>query len=256
MPAPLAGLRAGVIGAASLLAACNGILGIDEATFDPNAGRGASEGGPGVDASDAGPIDTTALYALNCANYCSLVATYCVPSLQGDNTEYIGADGGVCMQMCQVLEVSGEMITPAHEPADTNTLNCRVWHANAARLGTPHVHCPHAGPLGGDVCDDNADPCVPFCAMDLAFCTGPNAVYASNDECLAACRPNPDAGYAGYPYQVSVSDPEVTDLQSGGNTLNCRIYHLENYLNTGDSVHCHHTSRDGFGVCVAPPDGG
>jgi hypothetical protein len=93
--------------------------------------------------------------------------------------------------------------------------------------------------------------------MDVDFCTGAAAAYASYNDCLAACRP--DAGYAGYPYMQNVADPEVTDLapqfQAGSNTLNCRLYHLENFLRTGDPVHCSHTSLSGNGVCTSA-DGG
>jgi hypothetical protein len=248
---------------ASLLGGCNAILGIDSATLDPEAGAPASEAG--TPANEAGGSGSDAnLYALTCANYCALMAQYCGPSAQGDNTEYLqssltpGTD--VCPQFCQVFEVSGEVLVPATEPSDTNTLNCRVWHANAARQGSAHVHCAHAGPLGGDVCDDNNDdPCTSFCALDLALCTGSNQAYANKDDCLSACRPNPDAGYAGFPYVLSTTDPEVTDLapvfQSGSNTLNCRMYHLENFVRTGEAMHCSHTSRSGGGVCVSI-DGG
>jgi hypothetical protein len=250
-----------VMGFGGLLASCNAVLGINEAVFDPEAGRtlpsqqaASSESG----APDAG-VDAASLYALTCDNYCSLISIYCSASSQGDNTEYLTSDAGICSKMCSEFEVSGEMISPATEPTDTNTLNCRVWHVNAARLGTPHTHCPHAGPLGGTVCDNAGDPCEPFCRMDVDFCTGPNAAYTSYDDCLSACRPDVDAGYAGYPYAVNVNDPEVSDLgaqfQAGSNTLNCRMYHLENYLRTGDAVHCTHTSRTGNGVCTSL-DGG
>jgi len=237
-------ILAAILGVGGLLEACNAVLGIDEATQAP---------------AEAGSPTVASLYAINCDNYCSLMSTYCTASSQGDNTEYLGSDGGVCRTLCNDLEVSGEMISPAAEPMETNTLNCRVWHANAARLSMdPHTHCPHAGPLGGTVCDNAGDPCEPFCRMDVDFCTGHNAAYTGYDDCLSACRPNADAGYGGYPYEVNVGDPEVSDLAAqfqGSNTLNCRLYHLENFLRTGDAVHCTHTSRTGNGVCVSV-DGG
>jgi hypothetical protein len=103
------------------------------------------------------------------------------------------------------------------------------------------VHCPHAGPLGAVTCGTN--PCDDFCNMAQQFCG--TMSYASVDDCLEAC--NADAGYAGFPYQIG---GDASDLQAGGNTLNCRIYHLENYLFTGDPVHCTHIAADGGGVCT------
>jgi hypothetical protein len=256
-----AGLGASLLGIGGLLASCNAVLGIQEATLEPSD-AGVPPPSPEASMGDGSSPSTALLYALTCANYCSLISTYCTATPQeGDNTEYLtSADGGsVCSTMCNEFEVTGEVTTPAHEPMFANTLNCRVWHVNAARLGDPHTHCPHAGPLGGTLCDDDSDPCGPFCRMDVDFCTGSAAAYTSVDDCLSACRPNPDAGYPGYPYELSVTDTEVSDLaeqfQAGSNTLNCRMYHLENYLRTGEPIHCSHTSRSGNGVCVSI-DGG
>jgi hypothetical protein len=250
-------LVSGLLGIGGLVSSCNDVLGIGEAALEPGE-AGGGEPSSEASAGDAGAGNAASFYALNCNNYCSLVSTYCTPTPQdGDNTEYLTSDAGICTQMCNEFEVTGEVTTAAQEPELLDTLNCRVWHANAARLGDPHTHCPHAGPLGGDLC--GSDPCVPFCRMDLDFCTGSNAAYASNDDCLSACRPNPDAGYGGFPYEIS-ADTEVSDLaepyQSGSNTLNCRLYHLQNYLRTGDPVHCSHTSQSGNGVCVSSDGGG
>ncbi len=230
---------------------CNSVLGIDSASPEP------------VDAGPGGKADTGAFqtsYTLSCSNYCTLMSEACGPtSAAGDNTEYLGADGSVCNTICPNSEPTGEVLDPATEPTPDNTLNCRVWHANAALIGDPHIHCAHAGPLGGDMCDPNAsDPCTPFCTLDLALCTGANQVYASVADCLAACRP--DGGYGGFPYNLNTTDTEITDLatqfQSGSNTLNCRMYHLENAVFFGDpGTHCPHTSAGGGGICVDPNNG-
>ncbi len=245
-------MAAAILGLGSFLSSCNAVLGIEEAKLDPDAGGALPS--PEASGGDGGST-STASYAVNCVNYCSLITANCGPSSQnGDNTEYLTGDSGICSTMCNEFESTPELTTAAHEPATIDTLNCRVWHANAA-ASDPHTHCPHAGPLGGTLC--GPDPCIPFCRMDTDFCTGPNAAYTSNEDCLAACRP--DAGYAGFPYEVSTTDNEVADLssqfQGGSNTLNCRIYHLQNFLKTGDPLHCTHTSRGGNGVCTSG-DGG
>ena len=93
------------------------------------------------------------------------------------------------------------------------------------------------------------DPCREFCILDLAFCTGDAAAYTSVEDCVNACAPDA-GGYMGYPYNINPNDPEVTDLATSGDTLNCRMYHLENFLLTGLAIHCTHTSLSGNGVCV------
>ncbi len=246
-------LVGGIFGASPLLVSCNGILGISEAALEP------PDAGPGQLSPEASSESEAALYALTCSNYCSLIESNCtVTSQDGDNTEYLSADGGsICETMCNEFEVTDEVTSAGQEPSGADTLNCRVWHTNAARLGDPHTHCPHAGPLGGMLC--GTDPCEPFCRMDVDFCTGQNAQYTSYEDCLSACRPDPDSGVGGYPYELSVVDTEVSDLaaqyQAGSNTLNCRMYHLQNFLRTGEAIHCTHTSRSGNGVCVSV-DGG
>src|SRR6185437_15862660 len=94
------------------------------------------------------------------------------------------------------------------------------------------------------------DPCDDFCVYAMQVCTGNNAAYASTQDCLQACHPNADAGYAGFPYLMGT---DGGDIQSAGNTLNCRMYHLENFLFTGDPIHCTHITVDGGGVCVDTP---
>jgi len=224
----------------SALLACNSLLGIGAAQPEPD------------DASDEAG-DQVSSYTLSCANYCSVINTNCTPSPTVDNTEYLSAD--VCATICPEFErvATPDGIVDPNEPTPmTNTLNCRIWHANAAQGGSveAHTHCPHAGPLGGNMC--GSDPCIEFCNLDLAFCTGDAAAYGSIGDCMNACEPDggADGGYMGYPYNINPADPEVTDLASAGNTLNCRMYHLENFLFTGLSVHCSHTSLSGNGVCV------
>jgi hypothetical protein len=229
----------GAVFLGAMQVACNSILGIDPATAEPDAGQ--------PDGS------VTPSYVVSCSNYCNLIQAACNSAQaleQGDNTEYLSND--VCMQICAQMDASAEVISPSVDPQLDDTLNCRVWHANAALQSTPHYHCPHAGPLGGRMCDTNGDPCPTFCRMDLAICTGENAAYASMQDCLDACEPDAGSGYPGYDYELNASDNEVSDLANfeATNTLNCRMYHLENFLFTGQAVHCSHTSLNGNGTCV------
>jgi hypothetical protein len=224
---------AGAAAIAGVLAGCNSILGINEASLEPEAGAAAAD-----------------TYRLDCSSYCNVINTNCGMSGTQDNREYLSLEvcRAICPQFEQVRTPNGS-VDPNEPTPTTDTLNCRVWHANAAAgPGEAHVHCPHAGPLGAHMCENNrTSACGHFCNLDLAFCTGANAAYKSVEECMSACLP--DGGYPGYPYNVNPADTEVTDLAASGNTLNCRMYHLENFLFTHADVHCSHTSQDGGGVC-------
>lgn len=238
----------------SLLLACNGILGISEAKLEP-AEAGPLEAGSGdagtPDAGDGGTDGGSFnSYLLDCATYCRVIGSNCkVVGTQSD-TEYLSDQ--VCNMICPQFErvpTPSGAVDPGEPTPMTDTLNCRIWHANAAQGGPAesHTHCPHAGPLGGNMC--GMSPCQVFCNLDLTFCTGDAAAYGSIAECVSACAP--DGGDGGFPYNINPGDPEVTDLVStGGNTLNCRMYHLENFLLTGQAIHCSHTSQSGGGVCV------
>jgi hypothetical protein len=220
---------------------CNGILGIDKASLIP------------AEASVSGLGATS--YELTCANYCRIIHQACAYSADGasDDTEYLNDD--TCLSMCPQFDVTGEVLVPGTPPSSSDTLNCRLWYANKALDGDPHLECPRAGPLGGKVCDGQGDPCEAFCRLDVAFCMGDAAAYTGYDDCVAACEV--DGGYPGFPYVVG-PDPDDTDLASGYggmSTLNCRIYHLENFVAFGEVAHCSHTSAGGGGICVgALPD--
>jgi hypothetical protein len=219
---------------AGAIGGCNSILSIQPAQLEPASGDGGVQVNP---------------YTLSCANYCNVIDTNCTNSPTEDDTEYLSS--AVCSTICPQFEsvvTEGGIVDPNEPTPMTNTLNCRIWHANAAQggLAEAHTHCPHSGPLGGRMC--GSDPCQEFCILDLAFCTGDASAYDSVGDCLNACEP--DGGYMGYPYNIDPGDPEVTDLTTSGNTLNCRMYHLENFLYTGLPIHCSHTSLSGNGLCV------
>jgi hypothetical protein len=223
-----------VCGALSMAAgalACNAVLGIDEASLEPSSGDGGL-------APDAGVF----VAKDDCADYCNDMAQSCGALM---NQEYLTTD--VCNKLC-AFHVSTYDEQGVNQPVDVSatsptasgdTLYCRVWHAHAA-LENPVVHCPHAGPLGAQMC--GTDPCNDFCSMALNFCP---SSYLGMDDCLNDCHP--DAGYPGYPYLIG----DASDLQDEGNTLNCRMYHLENFLFTKNPIHCSHITIDGGGVCSA-----
>ncbi len=103
---------------------------------------------------------------------------------------------------------------------------CAGWFASVAANGTPgnpDVHCPHAGPTGGDVC---GTVCESFCSVVMNVCTGANAAYATAGDCLTACAALNDEG-----------DPSATE----GDSVQCRQYHAAAGVVLNDLVtHCAH----------------
>jgi hypothetical protein len=170
----------------------------------------------GVTSDDAGDPNT-------CAAYCANIQVACT----GVNAEYINTF--VCLAMCQQFEPG----VPGDETQ--NSLACRIWHTTAAK-SDPALHCRHAGPLGGGVC--GTDPCSEFCDLTQALCsTQPSPPYSSESACETAC-PN-------FTYDEATNDGDLAE--ESGNTLNCRIYHLESAYDTQDnpdatSTHCPHTA--------------
>jgi hypothetical protein len=177
-------------------------------------------------AVDAGP-------GTPCDAYCTAIMSACT----GANKEYL--DSQVCKDMCSKLDpgVAGD--------TTQNSLECRMNHIAAAQTN-PAVGCPQAGPTGAGVCGTN--PCTAWCSLDYAYCsTQPTPPYTSETACDMAC--------GNFPY-----DPSQGDLaHSAGDTLNCRIYHLESAYDvsvnsTAASFHCPHTAVQSA-TCVNP-DGG
>ncbi len=245
----------GLSGGAALLLACNAILGIGAATREPAEGGAAPDEGGESGGSSGGDAGTAVMnpYHLDCATYCAVMQQNCRNENLTDNQEYLSPPDTACTTICPLFEsvaVEGGTVDKTEATPMTNTLNCRIWHANAA-AGDPHVHCPHAGPLGGNMCQDPGGACEEFCNLDLAICVGDAAAYPSVTDCMNGCLPDA-GGYPGFPYNVNPTDNEVSDLASSGNSLNCRMYHLENYLFTGEALHCSHTAQSGGGVCVDP----
>jgi hypothetical protein len=218
----LGSLFIAVIGASFLGGAamgCNGVLGIDSATLDPAIGADASS-------SDAG---SDGAIAQTCAFYCATIAQNCT----GLNQEY--TDKETCLAMCVNFDPGFATDTTQ------DSLGCRISHVVAA-ASDPDVNCRAAGPTGGGTC--GADPCEAFCELDTALCGSmANPPYTSAVACETACDMGADAGYA----YLTGGDAGDISFESG-NTLNCRIYHLEAAYEPANqpaamTTHCPHTEQ-------------
>jgi hypothetical protein len=209
------------VGAASVMTACGG----DDSSGGPGPGNDAGttpdgntgnpDTGNGNPDTGMGNPDSGAM--LSCASYCSTIMANCT----GANMQYI--DNATCLAMCAKFTVGSTTDTGGQD-----TLGCRTYHAGAAggTAANATTHCPHAGPTGAGVCSSST--CAAFCELDLAQCMGAMAAYPDQNTCVTDCN-----AYA----RVDGGGEIAT---TGGNTLDCRIYHLEAAY-TNPTTHCPHT---------------
>jgi hypothetical protein len=155
--------------------------------------------------------------APTCSAYCAKIQMNCTAASgdAGGNAQYM--DAATCNSYCTTA--AG---WPAGTTGDTsgNTIGCRLYHAGAA-AADPVLHCPHAGPTGGNVCGSY---CENYCQLMAKNCTGANAVYDAAT-CMSKCTTIPTSG-------------QVND--TAGNTIQCRIYHL-GAAATDPVLHCPHS---------------
>jgi len=136
-----------------------------------------------------------------------------------------------------------------------NTLGCRIYHTGVAGSTGDLSHCGHGNLFGGSsipLAQGGAAPGFPctdslieaYCGMAIAACSG--AIDNDGDAATAvgplyadyaAC----ETAAAGFATTGALGD-------AGGDTLQCRLYHVEVAL--GDAAgHCPHASAGGGGVC-------
>jgi hypothetical protein len=219
---------AGSAGSIAALGACNAVLGIERATLlDAGSDDGANGDGGSGDGGGGSPDPLT------CANYCSVIMENC----SGSNLEYLSSD--VCLAMCRYLAPGTFYPYPSGSADNVDSLGCRLWHAHSA-AADPKTHCRHAGPLGADLC---GGPCEPFCNLDWRFCADDNSISpyeGGMPECQTVCNAN-------FQYAKGDSGDLVDDKArtiETGNTLNCRLWHLETAMGTGMvDPHCYHTAQ-------------
>jgi len=104
-----------------------------------------------------------------------------------------------------------------------DSVDCRIYHANNANVTGDMTHCVHATPSGGGVCGSLCDV---YCGLAMSVCTGNLAIYTTSVDCQTACKALNASGLPG---------------ATGGNTLQCRIYHIGAAVALNDkTTHCPH----------------
>ncbi|MBP9206827.1 MAG: DUF4331 family protein [Kofleriaceae bacterium] len=96
----------------------------------------------GDDGGTPATPDGPPVAAMGCELYCTQTTTNCT----GDNAQYV--DMADCMSYC------AEAAWPAGADGvmSGNSLACRIYHGGTPAMGSPGLHCPHAGPTGDEVC--------------------------------------------------------------------------------------------------------
>lgn len=185
-----------------------------------DAGGGSSDSGGSSDTGSGGDSGGDAGAGPSCSEYCSKIMTNCKDA----NAQYSMMN--VCMAVCASF--------PQGALADTagNTLGCRQYHAGAAS-GDPATHCNHAGITGGDKdpTDSAGGPCGEGCeAFCNAAATSCASTFASKSACMTECKMFP------------AGTKTFSTADTGGDTFNCRAYHLT-AASTTPAPHCMHISK-------------
>lgn len=165
--------------------------------------------------------NTTPPVALpDCATYCTAVTAACTGTPNGQYT-----DATQCALWCGTAY---GWKTGATGDTSGDTIGCRTYHAGVAATSAANatIHCPHAGPTGGNTCGTWLDA---YCDLAVRNCTGANLLFAD----VAACK----TAAAGLATTGAVN-------ATSGNTVQCRIWHLGK---AGESAaapatHCPHGS--------------
>lgn len=183
------------------------------------ASTSACNGVLGISAASVEVADSGST-ATPCESYCNAVVQNCPSS------EY--NDVPTCLSLCPAFDLG--------QDTDTNkdSLGCRAHYA--ALAATDPSNCRAAGPLGGGVC--GSDVCANFCQLDTFACVGANAQFDGGE---VGCETDCLALFPDY-----LTDAGNDLAISAGNSLNCRIWHLEAAVAPGGGAamlaeHCPHT---------------
>lgn len=226
--------RTGLYLAALLNFGCAAVLGVDEAQCDPEfdeacAGQEVvTEAAPTteeeattapVEQPDAG--SSAELLEEACTEYCELVIDACP-----DTPQFKTASG--CMTVCQ-----GMFFLAEDDGAGENSVQCHTQAAENALNFSDGVedNCVSAGPMGlscGGACNNYCEQIERYCPEE----------FEKMADCVDECRDIPRA------------DIPYTDDFGAGNTLECRVYHVQLAVlqQPNRLVHCGHAA--GRSLCV------
>ena len=192
--------------------------------FEPSAGdreqicQAAGPGGNGV-------------CGTNCESYCLLVDQVCGNWI---------APLPDCQAACEVLGDSGRF-NVGSPPSDEfdhagDTVQCRLVHLSTATL-EPQLHCGHADLHSTQWCNDETPSCEAYCRITGAACRGSDAVYPSDEACLATC---------------ALFEPG-SSFDVDADTVGCRTRQAKSAL-IASAGHCPFAGPTGDGHCSGDGD--
>lgn len=212
-----------LIGSAMALGAgCAAVLDVEDAKCDPDFDEACSGGGDETTDDETTGDNTTGeettgeettappepaapdaaatadLLADACEEYCQTVIDACEAIPQ-----FKTASG--CQSVCEAMYAFGE-----DDSAGENTVQCHLQVAENALNFSDGLedNCVSAGPMGsacGGACDNYCDQMEQYCPEE----------FEKMDDCVDLCRDVPRA------------DVPYTDQFPAGNTLECRVYHVQ-----------------------------
>jgi len=175
--------------------------------------------------------------APNCSTYCPIINQLC----NGTNAQFYSlTNPNNCMDVCPSYNITGNQTS-------FDSFDCRNYHLQYVINGTLiGVHCPHAGPTGGNVC---SNPCYYYCDLHLKTCTGANQAFPSQTECLAECMAYPNSTWP------NPNPANLYTVVAAGDSWDCRAYHVAvaaSFVGTNPTLvaqHCGHSNQTGAGTC-------
>lgn len=209
-----------------VLPACASVLGIEDAICDPEIDSACvPNGSAGGGNEDAGPVVFTSLDDL-CEEYCDLMGETC--------TSEVGAQQYETVAACQVICTRGlQLGAPGDRSEGNDTAYCRYESAQSAgTFGEVEFDCAASG-LGaegscGPVCEVYCDLLANVCSEVEAV--DDVAIIHDYDACLSECEALPRTEE---PFDFEVST---------GNTLECRMWHVQAAFGPASDLHCQHAT--------------
>jgi hypothetical protein len=171
----------------------------------------------------------------DCEGYCQILMAAC---------DQAPPDLNECVRQCGALKHDVGRFNVSGTYVKGDSIQCRMYYASESLLD-PSL-CKNAVVAPKDpraLCTETAtEPpkCEDYCRIMTVACTGDNAQYESNEQCVAACSALP-LGTNGD------SDGQIND-PTPFNTVGCRKFHAYGALKNPDS-HCHHSSPTSDGYC-------
>ncbi len=164
-----------------------------------------------------------------CDNYCHLADKSCLVAKQE-----MDVDTGSCLTKCKGLKDGGK----ANDAAG-DTVQCRIYHLGVAGTDEANakIHCPHGkiAPAAGTPCGAAPPSCESYCKTVTMHCTGTNAQYKDEAECVSYCK-------------TLGKLPLGTADDKAGNTVGCRTYHA-GAAGSDAALHCPHAGKSGGNAC-------